>query len=170
MHRFRRNLLAPAAAVKRSMSTATESLPRKMWGDTVAGANNVISLVKRSLADKAGLGLLGAGVLGFALWTRRPAAVADRVLEAFECGGKPGWDSEFKDDSAARVKRPDLEAQLKELFFGEGRAAYILITKGRARHRQIHGSATRRARAKGRQWRRVRECAVRPGQVWGCRL
>lgn len=102
----------------------------------------MFSLVKRSLAVKAGLGLLGAGVLGFALWTRRPAAVADRVLEAFECGGKPGWDSEFKDDSAARVKRPDLEARLKELFFGEGRAAYILIT---GEHGTGKSTAVRRA-------------------------
>jgi KaiC/GvpD/RAD55 family RecA-like ATPase len=109
------------------MSSAAESLPRKMWNDTVAGAANVFTLVKRSLAVKAGLSLLGAGALGYTWWHNRPAVVAGNVLQTFESGGRPGWGEEFTDDAAADIKRLDVEAQLAELFFRPGRAGYVLI-------------------------------------------
>jgi hypothetical protein len=54
------------------------------------------------------------------------------VLETFESGGKPGWDEGFrKKDADANIKRPDVEKQLKELFYpnpgGDLSASYVLI-------------------------------------------
>jgi hypothetical protein len=89
--------------------------------------------VKRSLAVKAGISLIGAGVLGYAWWTRSPVAIADTVLHTFESGGRLGWDEGFKkDDTTAGVKRPDIEKRLEECFYpsptGDLSASYVLIT------------------------------------------
>jgi hypothetical protein len=109
------------------MGTAEESLPRKMWNDTVGGAESGFFLVKRMLTVKAGTVLVTGGVLGYIWWTRRPSAVANDVLRTFESGGQLGWSLGFKEDLEAGIKRPIVENTLEQLFFGKGRAAYILI-------------------------------------------
>jgi hypothetical protein len=107
-----------------------------MWGDVVAGGNNVLSLVTRVLTVRAGISLVGAGALGYTWWTHRPAAIANNVLQTFESGGQPGWDTEFGKDAAASIKRPDVEKQLEEYFYpssssspptGDLSASYVLV-------------------------------------------
>ena len=55
----------------------------------------------------------------------------DFVLETFESGGKPNWDSSFTLVEAANIKRPDLEKKLKELIYptpdGKLSSSYFLI-------------------------------------------
>ena len=78
-----------------------------------------------------GAAVLAGGV--FVMWNYpRPKDVLNDVLETFESGGKPGWDERFRmKDAAANIKRPDVEKQLKELFYpnplGNLSASYALI-------------------------------------------
>ena len=90
--------------------------------------------------------LVGTGVVGYMLRNHSPAAVPDSVLQTFEAGGKPGWDTEFDKDAAAKTKRPDVEKKLEEFFYptpeGDLSASYVLIM---GEHGTGKSTAVRRA-------------------------
>ena len=71
--------------------------------------------------------------VAYVMWNYpRSEDVPDSVLETFESGGKPGWDSDFKKvDATADIKRPDVEKKLEEFFYptpaGDLSASYVLI-------------------------------------------
>ena len=74
-----------------------------------------------------------SGVVAYAWWSREssPTALADKVLQTFESGGKPGWDAHFQKDASASIERPDLEKTLEGYFYptpeGDLSAHYVVL-------------------------------------------
>jgi hypothetical protein len=59
---------------------------------------------------------VGTGIISYIWWNNNGSiSVQDKVLQTFEEGGIPHWNSVFEDDAFATIKRP--EKKLEEFSF-----------------------------------------------------